>query len=591
MGTRTRALKRRPLATGGLARRKWVARTLRSALIVGGIRGSEHSPATAAAAPAGVTGVTGVTGVAGGFAPTEIEAGHRLRDRSMASVEGTTTQRCPVLIVGAGIAGLAAARALMKRGVDEYRVIELAAVAGGNSRGSSVGGLPCPAGAHYLPLPGPQAPEIADFLTEIGVRDSRGRYSERALVHSPQERLFIHGVWQDGLLPIVAQDARTFAQYRRFAEAIDTWRASNGFAVPVARALPDEQVTALGRDVFARWLDQERYDAPGLRWYLDYCCRDEYGAGSETVSAWAGLHYFASRHGFSLPPTVAGDRSVADDRDTMLTWPQGNGWLVERLAAPIGDRLAHGMGIRHLRRDRSTGRWIATVLANDSERMQILEAERVIWAAPLFIAARVIDDPSGRAAPLARVLESTVRAPWVVANLLVDARWRPVGGELAWDNVIYDSPALGYVDARHQRLDRLGGDRLLTWYRALGTDPGGREALARTSFSTMAAEVTHDLARAHPEIGRHLRRIDIHRWGHAMAVPTPGAFSPFVRDAREALGHGRDGLWFAHSDLSGYSVFEEAFCRGHAAGLAVAAHAGGNGGTASSVSGAIERIR
>ena len=40
---------------------------------------------------------------------------------------------------------------------------------------------------------------------------------------------------------------------------------------------------------------------PQLRWYLDYCCRDDYGAGMAQVSAWAGIHYFASRHGFHAP--------------------------------------------------------------------------------------------------------------------------------------------------------------------------------------------------------------------------------------------------------------------------------------------------
>jgi hypothetical protein len=49
---------------------------------------------------------------------------------------------------------------------------------------------------------------------------------------------------------------------------------------------------------------------PHLRWYLDYCCRDDYGAGIATVSAWAGIHYFASRHGFHAAP----GRSTASAR-------------------------------------------------------------------------------------------------------------------------------------------------------------------------------------------------------------------------------------------------------------------------------------
>ncbi|MGE0310879.1 MAG: FAD-dependent oxidoreductase [Lautropia sp.] len=510
----------------------------------------------------------------GGFAQTDELAGHRLRDDAPrvrgASLAGA--RRCAVLVVGAGIAGLAAARALRLAGVDDVRVVELADVAGGNSRAATLGGLPCPGGAHYLPLPGEQAPEIAAFLAEIGVRDASGRYDERMLIHSPQERLFIHGVWQDGLLPTVAQDANTFSQYRRFATEIDALRATGGFAIPSSRARPLDALTPLRAVRFDRWLQGRGYTSPGLRWYLDYCCRDEYGDGAQVVSAWAGLHYFASRHGFVLPPALAADLAEpADDRDTMLTWPQGNGWLVDRLAAPIGERLARGRAVHHLWRDPATSRWIAEVVATGDGRRERWAARRVIWAAPLFVAARVVDDPGRRTPQLASATASLQHAPWLVANVLVDARWKPRGGELAWDNVFHASASLGYVDARHQRVDRLGGDWLLTWYKALGTGAGVRAALASSRYPEIAREVVDDLSRAHPEIGPMVRRIEIHRWGHAMAVPTPKAMSPAALRARSALGVGCDGLWFAHADLAGYSVFEEAFCSGHAAGTAAAA--------------------
>ena len=51
----------------------------------------------------------------------------------------------------------------------------------------------------------------------------------------------------------------------------------------------------------AAWLAAEGLDDIRLRAYLDYACRDDYGAGLDTVSAWAGLHYFACRHGFDAP--------------------------------------------------------------------------------------------------------------------------------------------------------------------------------------------------------------------------------------------------------------------------------------------------
>jgi hypothetical protein len=89
-----------------------------------------------------------------------------------------------------------------------------------------------------------------------------------------------------------------------------------------------------------------------------------------------------------------------------------------------------------------------------------------------------------------------------------------------------------------------------------------------------------DLAVAHPDITRRAQHISITRYGHAMAVPTPQFLSQIsslpLYEARQALSKKKQypatptpataRLRFAHSDWSGYSVFEEAFTRGlHAA--------------------------
>ena len=54
---------------------------------------------------------------------------------------------------------------------------------------------------------------------------------------------------------------------------------------------------------------------------------------------------------------------------------------------------------------------------------------------------------------------------------------------------------------------------------------------------------------------RHVEHIAITARGHAMSVPQPGYLS---RSDLAALRRHRSRIVFAHSDLSGYSVFEEA---------------------------------
>jgi hypothetical protein len=71
--------------------------------------------------------------------------------------------------------------------------------------------------------------------------------------------------------------------------------------------------------------------------------------------------------------------------------------------------------------------------------------------------------------------------------------------------------------------------------------------------------VLADLVRAHPDLQRHVRRIELMRYGHAMSIPVPGLRG---HAALRALAEPQRRIHFAHADLAGYSVFEEAFFHG-----------------------------
>jgi hypothetical protein len=117
------------------------------------------------------------------------------------------------------------------------------------------------------------------------------------------------------------------------------------------------------------------------------------------------------------------------------------------------------------------------------------------------------------------------------------------------------------------------GPTVLTAYWALGDGhetevKRQRQDLLNLPWRTWAQRVVGDLARAHPDLQAKTRRVDLMRYGHAMAIPTPGLRgSPALRALAERA-QGR--LHFAHSDLAGYSIFEEAFTFGHLAGTAAA---------------------
>lgn len=173
----------------------------------------------------------------------------------------------------------------------------------------------------------------------------------------------------------------------------------------------------------------------------------------------------------------------------------------------------------------------------------------VIWAAPLFVMPRVV---AGVKVPV-----TTEYAPWAVANVTLDHPPSERGAPTAWDNVIYDSPSLGYVVATHQQLGEIGPRTVWTWYHAVVDRPAaaGRAWLQATPWTWWRDYILADLERAHPDIRQCVSRIDVRRWGHAMARPVPGLLS-----RRGALDTWipSERLFVAHADMSGLSLFEEA---------------------------------
>ena len=537
-------------------------------------------------AAAGCRPVESDTGhILGSFTGVQPARGHLLRDGPAGGKGWPTpsrTYKTRVLIAGGGVAGLAAARALRLQGMNDFVLLELEDSAGGNSRGGDVAGLPCPLGAHYLPLPGEDAPEVQNLLEELGLRkrvSGRWQYDERHLCHSPQERLFFNGEWQEGLLPLNGVGADTLAQYQRFATLVERARSTAHWSMPVQYRGAAFAKSALAAMTFKAYLDRHGLDDRHLRWYLDYCCRDDYGAGISTVSAWAGIHYFASRHGFHVP----GAQSV--EREGLLTWPEGNAWITRRMAAPLGERLHTGYVVVRIASVRHGVEVDAFNTA--TQTLERWQAQQVVVALPVFVAARVVENPPDFLREASRQI---VYAPWLVANIHLHSPLhdRP-GAAPSWDNVQYDDAngqgGLGYVDATHQNLKTTPGATVLTHYRALGDFSAnaalGRKWLLERPWAAWRDDTLAELSRPHPDLASKATRMDINRYGHAMAIPVPqnngqiGLWpsSNMRRQLSKTERHPArpvlvwERLAFAHSDWAGYSVFEEAFTAGHAAAI------------------------
>ena len=482
--------------------------------------------------------------------------GHRLEKRAFAAP--AEVRSIPVLVIGAGIAGLSAGWKLQGAGFGDFLVAEMETEPGGNSRYGENAVSAYPYGGHYLPLPTRESTAVRELLADLGAlqgdaRAARPVYDELLLCHTPQERLYMDGFWQEGLLPRLGVSAAERAQMTRFhehmaelKEARDT-HGRRAFALPVALSSREAKWRNLDRITMRAWLLDNGYDAPHLHWYVNYACRDDYGTDYGATSAWAGLHYYACRTGAAA--------NAADD--AVLTAPSGNGWIVKALAGRLGRRLLPGATVFRLTQDRhgaAADIWLAA-----EDRAVRIQAERVIWSSPLFLLPHIAE---GLPPAIAATARDGSYAPWLVANLTLDELPADGAGvSLAWDNVLYGSPGLGYVVATHQRLQRNMGPTVLTYYRALvDFEPAvARRQLLETPREYWASGILAELSRAHADLPRLTRRLDVFRNAHAMIRPLPGVITGA---GRAALAQGWGRVQFAHADVSGLSLFEEANYQG-----------------------------
>lgn len=494
--------------------------------------------------------------IKGGILGANHKTGHLLRNTQQLPAP-SETRDVNILIIGSGISGLSARRWLGMHGVEDVLMIEMDSKTGGNSVYGENDITAYPWAAHYLPVPDVQNKELIDFLQSCGVITGYNNglpvYNDYHLCHDPEERLLINGYWQEGLVPAFGVNDKERAQIAGFFHHIEELKLAKGndnkyaFAIPVDASSADETYRKLDTITFNTYLQQRGYDAPHLLWYLEYCCKDDYGASLQQTSAWAGLHYFASRKG------TAANATGAD----VLTWPEGNGFLMKALrGTDTGNIIINTLACKVALGDDDK----IEVHCYDAEQKQttLVRANKVIMCTPQYINKHILQVDN---AERNGIYDIASYAPWVVANITLQHIPEGKGATLSWDNVVYGRESVGYVRANHQSL-KANTQQVITYYLpVIDTNP----AVARGKVHTKDYEywkqyIVNDLEYAHPGISASISQIDLYIWGHGMILPSKGYI--WGDERRKAQQPIDDKIYFAHTDLSGISIFEEGFYQG-----------------------------
>lgn len=478
--------------------------------------------------------------------------GHRLRLNDFPKPVRTITT--PYLIIGGGITGLSAARQFAKKGITDFLIVELENHVGGNSSNGENKYSKYPLGAHYLPLPNFSDKELLAFLKEaqIIVRyDEKGYpvFDEEQLTFSPQERLYYKNSWQESLVPKSGNTAGENTAFQLFFEKMDFFRTAKGsdgkylFDIPLAQSSNEKYAKDFDNITMKQWLGENGFTAGPLLNYVDYCCRDDFGYGIEFVSAWAGIHYFAARK----------HDATSDKVENVLTWAEGNARLAAHLKQYVDGKtlkrhLAHNITIQN-------DKVVTRVYSDETKETIEILADKVILATPQFVNQYLLKDRK----PIAQAFHY---APWLLATLVVRELSDNYSYPLCWDNVIYGAEGLGYIYDQHQSLQQLQSRKVITYYYSFSASDSGksRREMYKKSKEFWKQMVIKDLKIAHPDIGDNIEEMEIHLLGHGMISPVPGfLFGKAKAAAKQPI---ENKIYFAHSDLSGISIFEEAFHQG-----------------------------
>ncbi len=398
------------------------------------------------------------------------------------------------LIVGGGIAGMSAAYKLRDK---DFLLYELSNLLGGSSSAGTHGETPLCHGAHYdLSYPSNYGKEALKMLVELNIvqydpfSDSWKFIDKQYLIPKIKEsQTFAHGTFRKDVLPDNSE--RT-----TFLELMKTYVGK----MPMPTGLIDEEYRALNDISFLTWLKQNISISEEFAEGLDYHMKDDYGAGADTVSALAGIHYFACRPYFT--------KAVE-----LFSPPEGNFYFINKIYEKLPkDRVFLSHLVKSIKESKE-GFEVDVVDANKKEITQV-SCKKIIYAGHKYPLKYIFSKDY-------LLFQKTEYAPWVVVNFVINKHLKNTA---YWQNEILseDKSLLGFVDSKAQYSTQQDL-RVFTVYYCFKPEERQMMSLIEERKQTFIDQTLKRLEKYFGKsIKKQIEKIYIKQMGHAMPIPKPG---------------------------------------------------------------------
>ena len=406
----------------------------------------------------------------------------------------TKSLNTDVLIVGGGIAGMTAAYQLKDQ---NFLLFELSDVLGGSSSGSSYKNTPLCHGAHYdLSYPSNYGRDVLQMLEELDIiqydtfTDSWKFVDKQYLISKNREsRTFAHGDFRKDVLPDEPEKAEFIALMQTFMGNM-----------PMPTRLIDESHRHLNDVSFLDWLKEKIPVSEQFIEGLDYHMKDDFGAGSASVSALAGIHYFACRP-YGVKPVE------------LFSPPEGNSYFINKIHEKLPHERIITSSLVKMIKEIGEGFEVEVIDVHKKE-ITLVSCSKIIYSGQKHALKYIFpkDFP---------LFLKNMYAPWVVVNVVLK---NSLENDAFWQNEIFsDDPSLlGFVDSSAQYSPERGS-HVLTVYYCFKPEEREMMSLIETRKEIFIDQTVDRLEHYFDKsLINRIEKIYITQMGHAMPIPIPG---------------------------------------------------------------------